>query len=569
MAVAVVISLAVWATCVTMAIDQSDRRSGTTIPPLGAATAEILESWFPSEVSHNRIPGAAAAVVASDTVIWERAYGTLGDSAPQAVDNQTLFCVRSISKSVTALAVLIAVQDGLLDLDSSIVHYLPNFMVNSRFEGRPESRITIRHMLAHWGGFTHDPPLIDYGSNPKEGFDRYVSAISDTWLRYPVGYRWSYSNYGYDLAARVLESQTGLAFNRYVKEKVLLPIGMTASTFSLEDVESNSNRALGHTRDADSVRLHFPEKASAGLFSNINDMGRYAQFHLNSGSVNGVRILRDDLMEEYHRIQFSIPGQRSGYTLGLFRSEIGNTYYIHHAGGGRGFRSLLAVYPDLGYGVVLLTNSNDHALTERPGRNEINEPVLSASGDPAPSRLSFDGLIPVDPQHPEIAAILGRYDGRGGLEIRKNTGVIGIWWNGAQRFDPVTMYLKKGVLTGFRGRQQELRFLHTVHGQPKTFASISRHDGSVTYHVLNDSPVDARGPGSARWQEYVGDYDLYWETERMRTVSVTVRNGHFYFGERKCSELKPGLFFSNDGEALDFRTEPPRWANLRLEKLDE
>ena len=80
---------------------------------------------------------------------------------------------------MTALAVLVAVQDGLVDLDTPIAKYLPEFTINSRFDPHPESRITLRHMLSHWAGFTHDPPLgIDL--DQPGYFERYIGRISDS-----------------------------------------------------------------------------------------------------------------------------------------------------------------------------------------------------------------------------------------------------------------------------------------------------------------------------------------------------------------------------------------------------
>jgi CubicO group peptidase (beta-lactamase class C family) len=94
---------------------------------------------------------------------------------------------------------------------------------------------------------------------------------------------------------------------------------MISSSFDVEVIERQQNHALGHFQSGEVVPLRFPEIASAGLYSNVRDMGRYVQFHLNGGVVDGQRILREDLMEQFHSIFFPAPGQRAGYGLGLYR----------------------------------------------------------------------------------------------------------------------------------------------------------------------------------------------------------------------------------------------------------
>ena len=128
-----------------------------------------------------------------------------------------------MSKSFTALGVLMAVQDGLLDLDEPVTTYLPEFTVNSPFEEHPEKKMTLRILLAHRAGFTHEAPVGgNYDSRPHT-FEEHILSISDTWLRYPVGYRFSYSNLGIDLAGYILQEKAGMPFWDYIKKKVLDP----------------------------------------------------------------------------------------------------------------------------------------------------------------------------------------------------------------------------------------------------------------------------------------------------------------------------------------------------------
>ena len=97
---------------------------------------------------------------------------------------------------------------------------------------------------------------------------------------------------------------------------------MTNSSFVYHVFKLEKNRALGHASARDHVLIRIPEIPSAGLYSNISDMTKYTQFHLNGGIVDGKRILSKDLMEQFQNIQFDLKDQRTGYTLGFYREVV-------------------------------------------------------------------------------------------------------------------------------------------------------------------------------------------------------------------------------------------------------
>ena len=133
------------------------------------------------------VPGLAVVVVDGDRVLWQEGFGSTDTDGTAAITVDTLFSAQSTSKTFTATAVMLAVQSGLVDLDVPITTYLPDFTVHSAFEQHPERRITMRMLLGHTAGFTHEAPL---GNNydPEPGaFHDHVRSISATWLRFPVG----------------------------------------------------------------------------------------------------------------------------------------------------------------------------------------------------------------------------------------------------------------------------------------------------------------------------------------------------------------------------------------------
>ena len=533
---------------------------------LGEAVAEALLGWLPERLEATGVPGAAVAVVGKQDTIREEVYGVTGGPASSAITPDTIFLIRSISKSVTALGVLMAVQDGLVDLDTPISTYLPEFSVHSRFQEHPEDVMTLRHMLSHRAGFTHDPPAGIDLDHPGY-FTRYIAKVSETWLRFPVGYRMQYSNYGYDLAGYILEVRSGMPFADYLQGKVLLPLGMVDSSFDLEIVEGKENRAIGHGGKGNVVSVPLPEIAAAGLYSSLRDMSRYAQFHLNEGFVNGRKVLREDLMEQYHSIQFASSDQRTGYTFGLWREPIGNTFSLYHEGGGRGFASHMILYPELGLGVITLTNKEYQGLTGYEGRVIMSGPILNRFGLTPVADSGVESMKQLDPNDPRLRPILGRYGDSPGVVVGFENGVLGLR-SSETSFSPLAFYEDGGELVGMYGSTMEARFLSPVGSRPGSMMTVNRTVSNSNSHYLdfNDSALDPPGPAKPDWQEHFGEYEVLWEDELGSTATVEIRNGHLYFRDGKCQEYKPGLFFLYDGETLDFRYTPPTFANQELRK---
>jgi len=149
------------------------------------AIAAALSGWLPEQMKERGVPGAVVAVVNRTGTVWEEARGVTDGPGSSPITLDTVFNIRSVSKNVTALGVLMAVQDGLVDLDAPISEYLPDFTVHSRFDEHPEKLITLRLMLAHRAGFTHDPPAHPSGTGLDADHSDYFQDYIDS-IQWPV-----------------------------------------------------------------------------------------------------------------------------------------------------------------------------------------------------------------------------------------------------------------------------------------------------------------------------------------------------------------------------------------------
>lgn len=209
-----------------------------------------LQEKIPLLCNENNIPGFTIAVVDKNDTIWSGTYGYTSKTNDQPVNKNTLFALMSCSKSITALGVLMAVQDGLLDLDEPISTYIPGYVINSRFDDNPENKITLRYLLSHKAGFENDAYCEEFNNRPHE-IEEYIGVVSKSWLSFSVAYRDYYSNIGFEVAAYILEKKTKMTFRDYMKKKVFNILGMENSTYDLKHIEPIKNRALGNWASKD------------------------------------------------------------------------------------------------------------------------------------------------------------------------------------------------------------------------------------------------------------------------------------------------------------------------------
>ena len=534
---------------------------------LDEITITNIEEELLGMLTEASILGAAMAVVDEVGVLWQKEHGHVDGPDSRPIDMNTVFSIQSMSKSFTALAVLMAVQDGLVDLDTPISEYIPDFTVNSIYDKDPEEIITLRHLLSHWSGLAHEAP---YGSNMDDRYDfaKHIESISSTWLRHPVGYCYSYSNLGIDLAGHILEVRSGKPFALYMKEKVLDPIGMTNSSFDMDVIERIRNRAVGHSSNR-IPPLRIPMIPAGGLYTDIRDMVRYLQFHINMGVFEGRRILRSDLMDEMHTIQFPHSGQRFGYCLGMIRDPVSDSYGVYHAGAGYGFSSIMMMFPEKKMGVVLLTNSEDESMIWSL-RNLLKASICEKYGETPVAEPGTETMTELDASDPRVQRVMGRYGDEYGYIIESRNDTLGFRRsNGA--FYPLTFYDDGGELVGMYGKFSEIQFLPAYGSQRGSLMLIDRRLSNHNFNIrdFNDSPTDPYGPDMPHWSEYVGDYEMIKNGEPINAFSVTVRNGYLYVSECRCREHKRGFFFTYDGEPINFASPSPTAAYIEIRKKEK
>jgi CubicO group peptidase (beta-lactamase class C family) len=541
---------------------RGDARAGSTVAmgPQNDALIAVERSRIVEAMAKEDIPGVGVCLIRDGQPVWVEGLGVTDRGSNRPVSVDTIFSIQSTSKSITAVATLLAVQHGLLDLDTPIGEYVPDFTVQSRFEAVPHAKITLRLLLSHHAGFTHEAPVGNNYAPEYPDFEAHVRSISATWLRYPVGERYRYSNLGFDIAGYIVQVRTRMPFAEWVRTAVFDPLGMADSTVATEVYVQRKNRAVGHEKGYTSVPLKTPLIASGGVYTSARDMAAYTLFHVNRGKTGGRVILTEDLWQEMHG--FALGGD---YGFGVIRQELryGDTpvRLLSHQGGGFGFGCVFEYCPEAGLGWVALFNRSADA-GYRFGRGLVDGLLAQRFGAQRP-RLPGQDLAPIELPAERLAPFVGNWVGRAFMrQIRIGNGMLEMQVGPA--FAPL------------RFLSPTVAFTTANDGNAVTYDYDSARTGEAAHLECfvgeisldyNDGPHDGAGPDKPSWTRFEGEYhiDQWGKPSEQRTVHW--KNGWLYLDQiRLIVEFEPGLFFTSDGEAADFRPAVPTWRNLRLRR---
>jgi CubicO group peptidase (beta-lactamase class C family) len=466
---------------------------------------------IPELMAQQHVPGLAVALVDADRTLWVQGFGERDDNG-EPVTPHTVFSAESMSKLFTATAVMQEVAAGRLDLDAPITTYLPDFTVHSAFERHPERRITLRMLLSHTAGLPHEAPVGNNNDLDPGTFEAHVRSISETWLRFPVGSGYAYSNLGIDLAGHILEQVEGRRFPAAVQHSLLGPLGMTDSTFDRSAIKASADRAVGHVSPYPHPPIEEPMTAAGGLYTSAADLARFLRFQLGDGTLDGRTVLGARWVREMRTIPPPHAGDEAGYGVGVARTRWNRfdqrPVLLDHGGGGFGFLTDLWWAPQLGVGVAVLTNSQDHDLQV--------DLAVSILGDLVTEPGRYHDRLLALPYHPPVMAAYGSLDlppdmpalvARAAMTPDGHEATRWAAYTGAYRLPAW------GVVSPV--------------GTPDRF---SVEDGTAYFRAYDDA-----------------------DTHSMVSHPLV--------------EVEPGLFLADDGETLDLRGDPPTWGSLRLVRV--
>jgi len=296
-------------------------------------------------------PGISVAVAVNDRLVWSTGFGLADVENRVPATGETVYRIASISKTMTATAVMQLVEQGRVSLEDPIQKYVPSF------PDKGGLTITLRHLLTHTSGIRH------YKAGEMENliaFDSIADAIrifKDDPLLFTPGTKYSYSTYGFNLLAGVVEAASGLRFGAYLQEHVWTPAGMRATRLEHpEEIVPHRARqyvkAGGRFRVANAPYADLSIKwAGGGIISTVEDLIR---FHV---ALDEGRLLRPETLEQMYTPATLADGTRIDYGLGwMIQVDQTGRRWIFHSGGATGGTTLLLREPADRLAVALMCN---------------------------------------------------------------------------------------------------------------------------------------------------------------------------------------------------------------------
>jgi CubicO group peptidase (beta-lactamase class C family) len=350
------------------------------------------------------VPAVSAAVVIGQAVVWRRGHGSidLAQRVPAAPDS--IYSICSISKLLTAVAMMQLWEQGKLSLDDDVARWVPDFAI--RRHDVDSGPITLRALLSHSAGLPREADA-PYWNAPAYAFpDRgtlYQRLREQTTVD-RVGNRFQYSNLGMAVLGDVVAAVSGQPYEDYVQQQVLAPLKMADTRPRLPVGDARLATGFG-ARQRDAGRSPLPPfdaralAAAAGYSSTVDDLAQFARWQFRLLKDGGRELLKVSTLREMQRVQWTDPDGKNTWGLGFAVSRDGAHTVVSHAGWCPGYRSAIALMPQQQLAVVSMVNSGD-AAGVAPYARQIRQLMVKG--------LTLPVAVP-GPDKPVLADYAGRY----------------------------------------------------------------------------------------------------------------------------------------------------------------
>jgi CubicO group peptidase (beta-lactamase class C family) len=309
-------------------------------------------------------------------VVWMKGYGHADQAKRVPFTPDTVMNIGSISKTVTGVALMRAVQEGRVSLDADVNTYLPFTVVNPHF---PKERITLRQLATHTSGITDRWAIYKdtyhYGDDAPEPLGAFLesyfvpggtSYAAENFLAKKPGTYREYSNIGAALAGYIVELATGEKLSDYTRRSIFTPLGMRNTGWSLSQMDKSLHSTLYVAQDG--MTIPIPSYAlttypDGGLRTSVSDLSRLFVALLNDGVYEGVRVLDKRSVDEMLRFHYTEANKPDNVNLkeknsGIFWSTKFNVTLMGHGGSDPGVKTEMLSSLSRDVGVIVFANTS-------------------------------------------------------------------------------------------------------------------------------------------------------------------------------------------------------------------
>jgi len=435
------------------------------LPALGAKPADPKAQLkgFPEFVAKAmaewKVPGMAVAVIKDGKVILCEGFGLRDVKNGLKVTPQTVFAIGSSSKAFTATTMGILVDDGKVEWDNPVREYLPAFKLWDDFA---TEKMTPRDLLCHRSGLPRHEAMW-YGSP----FSRTEILDRLRYLEPNQGFRavWQYQNLMFLTAGHLVGVLSQSTWEEFTRKRIFEPLGMTSSSFSIEDMKAKADHSLPYGEKKDKVE-EIPYRnidtigPAGSINSNVVDMANWVILNLNKGKFGDKPVVSEAAMAQIQTPQMVVRDPiflllsnfpeiyYPSYGLGWFITSYRGHTVLHHGGNIDGFSAMVSYLPRDNMGLVVLTNLNGNlmpyavmfniydrllGLDQKPWSPRFKEIIdkMKAEGEKAQKEADKDRQLNAKPTHP-LDDYAGEYNhpGYGTVSVIKEGDGLKVKYNG-------------------------------------------------------------------------------------------------------------------------------------------
>ena len=314
-------------------------------------------------------PGCAVGISRNGEVVYEHGYGMANLELRVPVTPDTVFALASITKSFTAMSVMLAVQQGKLSLDDEVQKYIPEWKDR-------DDHITVRHLLSHTSGIRDAFTLLGWTPGGYAGDTN--AAIVKTLARqrglnFAPGTKYEYNNGGYALIASILKRATGQSLGVFAAANIFKPLGMTHSSLREDPTTLMPGRAPGYTRQVDGWHLVLDAQGpgvvgNGGMYSTVGDLLTWME------NFDHPRVGTPEMFASMQKPTVLTDGTTSSYGLGVPIGDYRGAPAFEFSGGDRGMATKVMRFPQQRFSVAALCNE-DSVVTG--GMSRVNPDVFT------------------------------------------------------------------------------------------------------------------------------------------------------------------------------------------------
>ena len=326
-----------------------------------------VDTYIQSQMQAMNLPGLALGIVRGDQVVYLMGYG-VADPSGRPITPQTPFRLASVSKTLTAIAIMQLVEAGQMELDAPVQHYLPWFRLADE---EASALITLRHLLYHTSGIPQSAGYNNFfnGDQSDTALEQNVRQLSGIMPNRAVGSTYQYANLNYDVLGLLVQTVSGQAYEDHIQDHIFTPLAMHQS-FTSQAEALNHGMATGYRRwFGFPIAADLPDdratRPSSFLISSAEDLTHLLIAELNGGQYGSVTLLSPQGIAETQWPVVAIGDTGWRFGMGLDVGELDGVNIAAKTGGTANYYARLVLIPDRGWGLVVLANTFDIGLGDQ------------------------------------------------------------------------------------------------------------------------------------------------------------------------------------------------------------